>query len=214
MRKLYLLSFILITTLLFGSCKESSEEGEYDNWRERNEAFIDSLESVYANKKDPELLRIQNFKDKASYIYFKKLKGEATSEESPYSTSIVRVNYRGMLIDEGVFGKMKEPKYLSQAYRELKVFDKTFNGDDPLEEPLGERGPVEFEANQVISGWTAVLQYMRPGERWEIYIPYESAYGERGKDAIPGFSALIFDLQLLSFRDSLPHEDKTPNSGF
>jgi len=50
----------------------------------------------------------------------------------------------------------------------------------------------------VIPGWTAALQLMRAGERWMLYIPWQSAYGSSGNNdgTIPGYTALTFDLLL------------------
>ena len=58
--------------------------------------------------------------------------------------------------------------------------------------------PSEFTPTQVIRGWTEALTMMPVGSKWQLYIPYELAYGEReqGKDIKP-FSALIFKLELL-----------------
>jgi FKBP-type peptidyl-prolyl cis-trans isomerase FklB len=63
-----------------------------------------------------------------------------------------------------------------------------------------ERGaPAQFPVNRVIAGWTQALQLMPVGSKWRLYIPYQLAYGERGAGgAIAPFSALIFDVELLS----------------
>jgi FKBP-type peptidyl-prolyl cis-trans isomerase FklB len=49
----------------------------------------------------------------------------------------------------------------------------------------------------VITGWWEVLQRMGVGERWEVYIPWDLAYGSSGSSSILGYSTLIFDMQLL-----------------
>jgi FKBP-type peptidyl-prolyl cis-trans isomerase len=49
----------------------------------------------------------------------------------------------------------------------------------------------------VIEGWTSVLQQMVEGDRWEVHIPYQMGYGIYGRDEIPGYSALVFDMQLV-----------------
>lgn len=58
--------------------------------------------------------------------------------------------------------------------------------------------PTTFAPNQVIKGWTEAMQLMKEGGKWELYIPSELAYGDRGAGGlIPGGSVLIFTLELL-----------------
>jgi len=95
----------------------------------------------------------------------------ATGEgEKPSASSIVRTHYHGTLVDG-------------------TVFDSSYD-----------RGqPAEFPVNGVIAGWTEALQMMTEGSKWRLYIPYNLAYGERGSQgAIPPYSALIFDVELLT----------------
>ncbi|KAA8997724.1 peptidylprolyl isomerase [Affinibrenneria salicis] len=81
----------------------------------------------------------------------------------------VRVHYTGRLIDGTVFDSSVQ------------------------------RGqPAEFPVSGVIPGWIEALTLMPVGSKWELYIPQELAYGERGAGAaIPPFSALIFEVELL-----------------
>lgn len=68
--------------------------------------------------------------------------------------------------------------------------------------------PLTFAPNQVIKGWTEAMQLMKEGEKWELYIPSELGYGDRGAGGtIPGGAVLIFTLELLKVKgDSVTKE--------
>ena len=62
--------------------------------------------------------------------------------------------------------------------------------------------PIELGLNQVIKGWQETLQLMSVGSKWQVFIPSELAYGERGAGrAIEPNSTLIFDIELLSIKN-------------
>merc|ERR1712007_144556 len=61
--------------------------------------------------------------------------------------------------------------------------------------------PTTFAPNQVIKGWTEAMQLMVEGDKWEMYIPSELAYGDRGAGGvIPGKAALIFEMELIKVK--------------
>ncbi len=90
--------------------------------------------------------------------------------ETPKATDKVKVNYKGTLIDG-------------------KEFDSSYK-----------RGQAaEFEVNKVIAGWTEALQIMKVGSKWELFIPSNLAYGDRGAGPMIGpNSTLIFEVELVS----------------
>jgi len=93
----------------------------------------------------------------------------------PTNTDIVTVNYRGSLLDG-------------------TEFDSSFK-----------RGqPAKFPVRNVIPGWTEALLKMNVGSRWQLFIPAELAYGERGRPTIPPNSVLIFDVELVSTENPPP----------
>jgi FKBP-type peptidyl-prolyl cis-trans isomerase FklB len=63
-----------------------------------------------------------------------------------------------------------------------------------------ERGqPATFPVNGVIAGWIEALQLMPTGSKWQLYVPSNLAYGERGASELIGpNTTLIFDVELLS----------------
>lgn len=191
MKKNYLLPFLLLFTILLTSCDETTEVGKYDNWQARNEAFIDSLKQVFEAKTDPELIQIIPYAEKKYPLYAKKLTS-VTVGEVPLYTDSVSVFYRGMFINEAVFGKAPAPRYYTKLYSSLDVFDKNFSSDTPGEFD----SPTGFWVNKVVPGWAEILQRMKVGERWEVYIPWQQGYGSAGSANILGYSTLIFDIQL------------------
>jgi len=60
--------------------------------------------------------------------------------------------------------------------------------------------PTTFQVDKVIRGWTEALQLMKEGSKWQLFIPPELGYGERGTGPIPPNSALIFEVELLAIK--------------
>jgi FKBP-type peptidyl-prolyl cis-trans isomerase FklB len=61
--------------------------------------------------------------------------------------------------------------------------------------------PVEFPVNGVIPGWQEALQLMKVGDKWQLFVPSELAYGERGAGGKIGpNSTLIFEVELLEVK--------------
>ena len=87
----------------------------------------------------------------------------------PTDTSRVKVHYHGTLIDG-------------------TVFDSSVDRGEP----------AVFGVNQVIKGWTEALKLMPVGSKYKLYIPQELAYGSQNMGNIKPFSALIFDVELIS----------------
>ncbi|TLY91477.1 MAG: FKBP-type peptidyl-prolyl cis-trans isomerase [Gammaproteobacteria bacterium] len=90
---------------------------------------------------------------------------------SPKTTDEVTVNYRGTLING-------------------TEFDSSYK-----------RGqPANFQVNRVIPGWTEALGLMKPGAKWQLFIPPQLAYDLRSAPPIPPGSLLIFEVELLSVK--------------
>lgn len=89
----------------------------------------------------------------------------------PTATSEVTVHYRGSLINGF-------------------EFDSSFA-----------RGvPAKFQVDQVLKGWQEVLPLMRVGDHWQIFLPPEMAYAERGPRPIGPNQALVFDIKLIEVK--------------
>jgi FKBP-type peptidyl-prolyl cis-trans isomerase len=89
--------------------------------------------------------------------------------EIPKSNDTVSVNYKGTLING-------------------KEFDSSYK-----------RGqPTKFMVNRVVKGWTAALEMMKVGSKWEIYLPSSLGYGDMGNASIAPGATLIFEVELVS----------------
>ncbi|MGH9500589.1 MAG: FKBP-type peptidyl-prolyl cis-trans isomerase [Terriglobales bacterium] len=108
---------------------------------------------------------------------------KAGAGPKPAATDTVTVNYRGTLIDG-------------------TEFDSSYKRGEP----------ASFPVTGVIKGWTEALQLMPVGSKWQLFIPADLAYGERGGGATIGPNAtLVFEVELLSIgekKSEKPEEKK------
>lgn len=100
-------------------------------------------------------------------IFYKVVKKGNASSGTPSRNSVVTVHYTGRTING-------------------KTFDSSRGGVAPA-----------FRLRELIPGWIIALQQMHVGDKWEVYIPAEQAYGKINQPGIPGGSTLIFEIELL-----------------
>lgn len=100
---------------------------------------------------------------------------KAGNGPKPKETDFVKTHYRGRLVDG-------------------TVFDSSYEGNEP----------AIFQVQEVIPGWTEALKMMKVGEKWEIAVPSELAYGESGRPPKIGpHSVLVFEIELLGIEKPL-----------
>ena len=95
--------------------------------------------------------------------------------ESPKATDNVTVHYKGTLLDG-------------------TEFDNSYKRNQP----------ASFGVGQVIKGWTEALQLMKPGAKWQLFVPPDLAYGEAGRPGIPPNALLTFEVELISVQTAAP----------
>lgn len=101
-------------------------------------------------------------------IYRKVLRSGNGNGPHPGRNSVVTAHYTGRTING-------------------RTFDSSRGGVAPA-----------FRLRDLIPGWIIALQQMRPGDKWEIYIPAEQGYGSRSVPGIPGGSTLVFEIELIA----------------
>ena len=98
---------------------------------------------------------------------------EGTGKQ-PAKTDTVVVHYKGTLIDG-------------------REFDSSYKRNEP----------AEFGVTQVIKGWTEILQLMKEGAKYQVFIPWQLAYGEKGPGEgglIGPHETLVFDVELIKVK--------------
>jgi FKBP-type peptidyl-prolyl cis-trans isomerase FklB len=103
------------------------------------------------------------------------------------------------ILKEGVGPKPTANDTVSCNYRGTLLNGKEFDSSYKT----GKAEPVSFPVSGVIKGWTEALQLMPVGSKWQLFIPADMAYGDRGAggDIGPG-ETLIFEVELLSIGEA------------
>lgn len=97
------------------------------------------------------------------------------------------------VVQDGTGAMPKSTDTVTVKYRGTTIDGKEFDASEK------HGGTASFPVGGVIPGWTEALQKMKVGSKWQLYIPSELAYGDRGAGAdIPPGSTLIFDVELVS----------------
>lgn len=215
---LLFLPFLLFVAGAFVACEEVEEPGIYDNWQQRNEAFIDSIKADTGNN-IVELTEEAANAMKPGELYAIPIKTLSTNADPQYVyCKILVANETGERPNAAGYHSTVSAYYYG-TYITGDSFDGNFKGygaldhEIPLPLPKVVKWPTEFDSpatfsitgTGVVSGLTWALQYMRTGERWILYIPWKSGYNSsdytgRMPDGVTttilGCSTLIYDFIL------------------
>jgi len=140
------------------------------------QAFARSIADAQAAKNDAAAkdFLAKNGKDKSvvttpSGLQYKILVAGDKKAPPIGPTDKVTVHYRGKLLDGS-------------------EFDSSYSRNEP----------TSFPVNGVIQGWQEALVMMKPGAKWQLFIPPDLAYGSRSQPKIPANSLLLFEVNVLS----------------
>lgn len=112
--------------------------------------------------------RTEGVRTLPSGVQYKVVRSGPAGGESPDRNDLVRVDYEGTLTDG-------------------TVFDSSYQAGQP----------AVFTVSDVVPGWTEILQHMRVGDEWIVYLPPALGYGEQGRPGIPPNAVMVFRLKLL-----------------
>lgn len=123
-----------------------------------------------------------------------KLKGEKFLEENSKKEGVVTLpsGLQYLVIKEGTGPKPKSNDLVMVYYKGWllpgEVFDEHLKGD-----------PIPFKVDRIIPGWTEAIQLMKEGAKWQLFIPYDLAYGTeiRPSSIIVPYSMLTFEIELV-----------------
>jgi len=192
--KLFKALFTALTATViisFSSCKETKEFDDHANWQQRNADFFADIASGYSNDMPESAAKGDRFRllsfrldpsqswGNSSYIYCEVLE-KGTGTVVPYYTDSVRFNYRVRLIPTDYY---PEGQVVDQSFKTA-----TLNPSVNI--------PASFAVSSTIEGVITALMHMHCGDYWKLYIPSGMGYGTSATGAIPGYSTLIFEINL------------------
>ena len=112
--------------------------------------------------------RTEGVQSLPSGVQYKVVRSGPPAGVRPDRNDLVRVDYEGTLTDG-------------------TVFDSSYQAGQP----------AVFTVSDVVPGWTEILQQMRVGDEWIVYLPPALGYGEAGRPGIPPNAVMVFRLKLL-----------------
>lgn len=176
----YLLTIVLCTGVLISSCSKDDDVKIHivdDAWQADNEKVFDEIATRGEYTKIPSLSGMGS-------IYYKVLEPKSPvipTNDTIFYTSTVKVYYFGISMHE--------------TSRKMEY---TFDSND-----YKENDPQIFSVDGVVDGFGTALQHMHPGDRWEIWIPWQLGYGSTGNISLNqstrpwAYSTLKFEVEVL-----------------
>lgn len=153
---------------------DSDTWGDYKEWREDNEAWLEEQAALTNPDGTPYYERITPSWNPSAYVLMHWFNDRSLTAENlkPYSTSTVDVKYYGRLYDDVAF----DSSYAQTAY-----------GDSIYRTQL----------TQVITGWMIAVTQMHVGDSVDVLIPYQQGYNSSSTSVIKPYSALRFGIKLV-----------------
>ena len=174
--KLYTL-LTVFALLAFLSCEKT--ETFDTRWKDGNEAQFAKME------RNSEYTKLESA-SKNGFIMYKEITDGKTGIKPTFDKT-VKALYTGWYKNDWT----KENTYTNSDGNKITnkiIFDSTADRNDI---------PADLSLRTLIDGFATALQHMEVGDKWEIWIPWQLAYGASGNQSIKGYTTLVFEIELV-----------------
>src|SRR5437660_235443 len=184
------------TTIVLRGLKDALAGGKLLLTDDEAKAALTQLQTDLRNKQMEKMKEAMDLNKKAGTEFL-----EANKAKEGVVTLPSGLQYK--ILTEGTGPKPTAADTVSCNYRGTLLDGTEFDSSY-------KRGqPASFPVTGVIKGWTEALQLMPVGSKWQLFVPSDLAYGDRGAGADIGPGAtLVFEVELMSIEDK--SKDKTP----
>ena len=195
--------------LQFAATKESEFEL---NTEEMIKGIRDaSAKKEPAIKREEMALNVQGYENKMKLTQYEAFKALAEKNKKR-SDDFLKMNrkkkgikelasgiqYR--IIEDGIGNNPTLDSEVTIHYRGSLVGAEDANNYQEFDSSFVRGEPKTIKVNEVLKGWQEIIPLMRPGGKWQVFVPPELAYGVRGQSPIGPNEVLIFDINLLDIK--------------
>lgn len=184
MKKQLSLIFSFCAMVLLASCGDKTETFD-EQWKNANEAQFAIIATT------PGYQRLESPSKKGSIIRKVINSGDG---ETPTFDQQVKVLYKGWYKKDWSDERDSYTDSQGNTVINKVVFDSTDRNNMPSTFYVN---PMASTSG-IIEGFSTALQYMRVGDKWEVWIPWQLGYGASSYSSIKGYSTLVFEIELVS----------------
>ncbi len=202
-----LFPLLLLPMLGLASCEDNvGNEAEYVDWKATNDkAFAQRMAEARTAIAEAKSAYGDQWMDHCAWRMYRTYAQDESVAGIAADSICVRVIASGPAGESPIYTDSVAVNYMlrlqpSVSYPEGKVAD--YSGPFPSPESVFHPDfaqPRSFLTSNTAEGFTTALLHMRPGDRWEVYIPQELGYGAAATSNLPAYSMLTFDMQLVRF---------------